>query len=316
MVLGLDDVPDQSGKVVVITGASSGIGLECTRMLVAKGAHVVMACRSLEKAKPLADEINESGPGKTTVLRIDTTDLESIDKFATELSDANIARIDTILLNAGIMTTPYKEIPSRSEENPIIESQMACNVVGHWYLAHLLIPVVQASPGCRVITVSSIAAESSDGINYDMFLCKGGSAAYDLVRSYSDSKLGDLLVAQELQRRYKAAGIDAKAYGSHPGFSDTALQGRAEPSEFLTEFVRQYDHFRMPADGGGKVLALAAGLPDDKLPENPYFMPDGFRGISGAPKADGKYPDPALDQKAAKKLWETCEQLCSVKSSI
>lgn len=316
MALGLDDVPDQSGKVVIITGSSSGIGLECTRMLVAKGAHVVMACRSLEKANPLADEINESGPGKATVLRVDTTDLDSIDTFASELSDAGIVRIDALLLNAGIMMTPYKEIPTRSSENPKMEGQMACNVVGHWYLAHLLLPVVQNSPGCRVITVSSIAAEQTKGVNYDAFLCKTGEAGYDKIRSYSDSKLGDLLLAQELQRRYKAAAIDAKAYGAHPGYSNTSLQGRAESSLMLSAFMLLFRPFRMPADGGGKVLTLAAGLPDEKLPEKPYFVPNGFQGLSGAPKADGKYPPPALDEDAMKKLWETCEEFCAVKSSI
>ena len=313
MTFSLDDVPDQTGKVVVITGASSGIGLECTKMMVSKGAHVVMACRSVAKAQPLADEINDKGPGKATVIRMDTTELGSIDTFAKSLAEVGVESINALILNAGIMMVPHKEIESRSEAHPKMESQMACNVVGHWYLAHVLLPVVRSSPGCRVVWVSSIAADYSKGVDYESFYCGG---KYDKVQAYYDSKLGDLLIAAELQRRYKEAGVDARSYGAHPGYSNTALQGRAEQSIILTLWIIFCRPFRMEADGGGKVLALAAGLPDGKLPEQPYFVPNGLGAMSGSPTPTGRLPKPALDEEAAKKLWEACEELCAVKSSI
>ena len=313
MALSLDDVPDQTGKVVVITGASSGIGLECTKMMVSKGAHVVMACRSVAKAQPLADDINEKGPGKATVIRMDTTELDSIDTFAKSLAEAGVDRINALILNAGIMMVPHKEIESRSEAHPKMESQMACNVVGHWYLAHVLLPVVRSSPGCRVVWVSSLMAEQSTGVDYESLYCRG---KYNKIQAYSDSKLGDLQIATELQRRYKAAGIDARSYGAHPGYSNTALQGRAEQSILLSVAMFICRPFRMEADGGGKVLALAVGLPDEKLPQQPYFVPNGLGAMSGSPIATGKYPKTALDEEKCKKLWEACEELCAVKSSI
>lgn len=305
MTFSLDDVPNQTGKNIIITGASSGIGLSAARMLAMKGGHVVMACRNLKKAQPLADAINEDAAvagGKATVLRLDTTDLDSIDAFA---KDLNVSRLDSLILNAGIMAVPYREIATRSEKHPKMESQMACNVVGHFYLMHLLTPLLRASPGVRIVLVSSIAADrtkKTDSITYDIVTGKS-PASYKPMSAYCESKLGDLLLAHELDQRLKKAGIDASVVPMHPGISKTALAHTAE-GLMMKVFATVMLMFMMDADGGGLVLAVAGAVPAERLPENAYFGPKGFMQLNGPPWAGAKMASQAKDSAQSKKLWE------------
>ncbi|PXF41147.1 WW domain-containing oxidoreductase [Gracilariopsis chorda] len=320
MAFTIEGVPPQTGKVVIITGASSGIGLEAARVLAKKGAHVIMACRNLGKSQPLADEINsecaETG-GKATLVRLDTTDLDSIDSFSNELQAASITQLDVLLLNAGIMMVQWATRPSRSELHPEIESQMSCNVVGHFYLVQKMLPLIRSTPGARVITVSSLAADQTnptDSINYDVFLAKTPEE-YSKMNSYCESKLSCLLLAHELDRRFKQANIDAFAISAHPGYSRTSLQPRSDSFLFKI-FLYATLPFSMKAEGGGLVLSMAATADRSEIPPNPYFTPGGFQGLSGAPIANGKMCAHARDDAQAFKLWETCEELCAVTSDI
>lgn len=313
MAYSLDDVADQSGKTILITGASSGIGLAATRLLVSKGAHVVMGCRNLEKSAPLASEINKDGPGKATLIRMDTTDFDSIDQFVRSLRDQSIDNIDVLVLNAGIMMVEYKEIASRSTVNPKIESQMACNVVGHFYLTFKLLPLLRSA---RIISVSSILArvtKRSSSINYNSFLCNS-PASYGKIASYCESKLGNLLFVHELNKRLKDSGT--MAYGAHPGYSRTALQTNAT-SYLLDLSLVLFKRLSMPPEGGGLVLVMAATLPQERIPEkNAYFGPSGLLGLYGPPSANCTIPPQATDDVQSLKLWETCEELCGLKSEI
>lgn len=317
MSFSLDDIPDQTGKNIIITGASSGIGLSASRMLAKKGAHIVMACRNLEKAQPLADSINEdstSSGGRATVIRFDTTDLASIDSFAEAL---DLDRLDSLILNAGIMAVPYREVPTRSTKHPKMESQMACNVVGHFYLVHKLTPLLRASPGVRIVPVSSMGAKwtrQTDSITYDVVTCSS-PASYVATSAYSESKLGNLLFAHELNHRLVNAGIDASVAPMHPGTTNTDL-GR-DVSNFMLKLLIPFANlFTMSVDGGGEILAVAGTLPTERLPENPYFGPKGLLEYNGPPIADGKMPPQGRDGTQSKKLWEMCEELCGVKTEF
>lgn len=317
MTFSLDDVPDQTGKSIIITGASSGIGLSAARMLAKKGGHVIMACRNLEKAQPLADSINEDAAavgGKATVLRLDTTDLDSIDAFAKELK---VERLDSLILNAGIMAVPYHEIATRSAKHPKMESQMACNVVGHFYLVHALKGLLRASPGVRVVFVASIAAtitKPTDSITYDVFAC-ASPLAYNASSAYNESKLGCLLLAHELRRRCAEWRVDASVVPMHPGIVKTGLFDNA--TGFIVNlFVTVTKLFRMGVDEGGLILAVAGALPNERVPEKAYFAPNGTAEYTGRPWAEGKMPKQGVDGVQAKRLWEMCEELCGVKTEI
>lgn len=314
MRLGLDDIPDLTGKKIIITGASSGIGLAAARILARRGAHVVMACRSLGKAQPLADAINAeagSAGGSASVVQVDTTNLNIIDAFADQL---DLPCVDVLILNAGVMAVPYQEVATRSSLHPRIESQMACNVVGHFHLLHRLLPLLRSAASARVVTVSSVAAERADaGIDYDVFLGRA-PARYSPVDAYCQSKLACLLLAHEFGRRCAAAGVDVHAVSAHPGYAWTSLQDGMQSMALrvlgaLTRWVS------MSAEEGGLVLAVAAALPRERMQARRYFGPSGFRGLRGPPTAEAVMPEGGRNDAQASRLWDVCEELCGVKTN-
>lgn len=310
----LDDVPDQTGKNIIVTGASSGIGLATAKMLAAKGGHVIMACRNMDKAQPLADEITTEAAatgGKATVLRLDTTDLDTIDAFVKQL---DVERVDSVILNAGIMGVAYREVTTRSTKYTKMESQMACNVVGHFYLVHMLTTLLKASPGARIVFVSSQFAAQVKAISYDVFTGLAPEK-YALMGSYKESKLGDMWLAYEMEKRFKAAEIDATAVVSHPGCVKSGLQA-SNQNWIAGMMLSATKAVAMMPEGGALVLAVAATLPKDELPEKPYFSPSGVLGMRGTPTASAALPAHGRDDEQAKKLWETCEELCGIQTSF
>lgn len=315
MGLGLADIPDQTGKKIIVTGASSGIGLAAARILAKKGAHVIMACRNLAKARPLADSVNaEAGVrlvgGSARVLRIDTTDLDSIDSFASLL---DLPRLDALILNAGIMAVPYCEVQTRCSQHPRMESQMATNAVGHFYLLHKLLPLILASPGPRVVTVSSVAAERTSGIDYPVFLASSPST-YSPVDSYCQSKLACLFLSHEFRNRCRLSNVDVDVVAAHPGYVWTSLQDgmQSVPLRLLGALTRWVS---VSADEGGLVLAVAAAYPSERCPAGAYFGPSGFKGLRGAPTADAGMPAQGRDDAQAGRFWKMCEELCGVRTS-
>ncbi|GAA1662059.1 oxidoreductase [Glycomyces endophyticus] len=289
------DIPDQSGRVFLVTGASSGLGLETVRAVARRGARVVLAVRNTTAGEAAAAAIAEQAPGADLEVRhLDLADLDSVRAFA----DGFDSGIDVLVNNAGIMAPP------RSLSKQGHESQFATNHLGHFALTGLLLDRLQG-PDPRVVTVSSLA-HGHGQIHFDDLT---GERGYTPVRYYSQSKLANALFGLELERRLRAAGNPAASLIAHPGFSDTGLLrstvavvrigGRA-----LSPFVTQ------SAAAGALPQLYAATEP--KAEGGQYIGPDGRRERKGAP-AVVQLSDLARDPALARRLWTVSEELTGVR---
>jgi NAD(P)-dependent dehydrogenase (short-subunit alcohol dehydrogenase family) len=212
------DIPDQTGRIAVVTGANGGLGLETARELARKGAHVVMAVRDREKAAAARDSIAREIPGASLELvALDLGSLASVRAAA----DAILARhpvIDILVNNAGVMGIPYRETADG------FEMQLGVNHLGPFALTALLAPVLLRSSGARVVSVTSTGRFLGRPIDpADLSM----ERRYDPWRAYGRSKLANLQFAVELNRRLAAAGLPAKACAADPGMSHTDLQARS-----------------------------------------------------------------------------------------
>src|SRR5260370_485146 len=214
----VNDIPDLHGRVALVTGANSGLGLETTRALVAHGAHVIMACRSLDKAHQA--EIKLSEPFASVELaQLDLASQASVRECADTIQQTH-DRLDLLFNNAGVMAIPRRETPDG------FEMQFATNYLGHFALTGLLLPTLLSTPSSRVVTLTSIARMFAHGrINFDDL---NGKHSYDRSRAYGQSKLATLLFADELQRRLARAGSTTISVSAHPGYARTELQSTSQ----------------------------------------------------------------------------------------
>ena len=292
-----NDVPDQSGRVVVVTGANSGIGLHAARELARRGAKVVMACRDLEKAHRAEHGIRDDVPSADLEVRaLDLASLASVRRFAEELPHD---RIDVLLNNAGVMAI------ARQETEDGFEKQLGTNHLGHFALTGLLLERLQAVRNARVVTVSS-TAHKTGRMSFDNLQ---GTRRYNRWLAYGQSKLANLLFALELQRRAAAAGADLRSIACHPGYSATQLQSHTpNPVErlamgFLNRTVAQSDAM------GALPSLYAATVPD--VPGGSFIGPDGPAEMRGNPiyvQPNGR----ARDEASAQRLWDESERLTGV----
>jgi len=226
------DMPDLSGRTAVVTGANSGLGYETTKALAAAGARVIMACRTLSKAKgaqaKLIESLQDSVDPEIEIELLDLASLESVDAFVAKMFDQR-DDLDLLINNAGVMATP----PQITEDG--IEFQFACNHTGHFALTAGLMPLLHDTPGSRVVAVSSLAARSGSLIDHDPTSLDG----YDPMAVYGATKLANQVFAVELDRRLRAAGSPTISVAAHPGLSATNL----------------FDSFAMP-----RALAIGARL--------------------------------------------------------
>ena len=204
----LDDMPDLTGRVALVTGANAGLGFEVAQGLAGAGARVLLACRNPERAQVAADRI---GP-LAEVVDLDLASLASIRRLADHV-DGNEARLDLLVNNAGLMALDR----SRTEDG--FEMQLGVNHLGHFALTALLLPRLLETTGSRVVTVASMGHRAGRMRFDDVMFDRG----YDRWRPYFQSKLANLLFTSELQRRLAAAGAEAIAVAAHPGASDTDL---------------------------------------------------------------------------------------------
>src|ERR1035437_10157843 len=211
----IEDIPDLTGKTILVTGGNSGLGFEAVKLFALKGAHVVMACRSVNKGEEAKKQIIDFNPkADILIMELNLTDLESIRSFV-NLFKENHSRLDVLLNNAGIMMVPYGLTKNG------FENQLGTTHLGHFALTGLLLDLLKKTPKSRVVNVSSMAHKSGV-MDFDNLLYENGKD-YSPMKAYGRSKLSNLLFTYELQRFFEPNKIDCMAVVAHPGVSDTNL---------------------------------------------------------------------------------------------
>jgi NAD(P)-dependent dehydrogenase (short-subunit alcohol dehydrogenase family) len=283
----INDIPDMTGRSVIVTGANSGIGRAASRALARAGARVVLAVRDTDKGKTAAATM----PGETEVRRLDLASLASIREFAAAWE----GDLDLLINNAGVMVPPL----TRTADG--FELQFGTNHLGHFALTNLLLDNITG----RVVTVSSTGHRFGE-INFDDLNWE--RRPYRRWRAYGQSKLANLLFTAELQRRLTAAGSTVLATAAHPGYASTNLQfhsGRRAQDVVSAVGNRL---FGQDEDGGAQPTLYAA---TEDIPGNSFAGPGGFMEQRGAPKLVGR-TDAAKDADVARRLWEVSEELTGV----
>ena len=294
------DIPDQTGRTAVITGANTGLGFETAAALAAKGAHVVLAVRNIEKGKAAADLITRAAAGASVAVQeLDLTSVESIRAAADQLR-ASHESIDLLINNAGVMFTP------KSTTKDGFELQFGTNHLGHFALTSLLLDRVLAAPGSRVVTVSSQGHRFVRGIRFDDLQWENG---YSRVGAYGQAKLANLLFTYELQRRLQ--GTNTIAVAAHPGGSRTELTRNLPP--LVAAVTRLAEPLFQSAEMGALPTLRAAT--DPGVLGGQYFGPDGFGEQRGYPKVVAS-SEASHDTDAQRRLWAVSEELTSVVSPV
>ena len=297
------DIPNQSGRVIVITGANSGIGYESAVALARKGARVVMACRSLDKAEQARADLLKRAPGASVdILHLDLGNLKSVRSFATTFN-ASYDRLDVLMNNAGIMIPPYGKTADG------FETQFGTNHLGHFALTALLLPKLLETPKSRVAITSSGAYLMGGNIHFDDLQSE---KHYSPWSAYSQSKLANILFMEELQRKLTAAHADVISVASHPGFARTNLQNHTRGLGGLLMNSLLAPIMSQSAELGATYQLYAATAPDVRGGE---FYGPGFllmKGEVARTEVNGRGKDAAL----AARLWQVSEQLTGVHYEI
>ena len=302
------DVPDLSGRRVVVTGGSDGIGLGLTQRLAAAGAEVVLPVRNTDKGRDAVERINATVPrARVSLHRLDLASLQSVADLAGELVTEG-RPIHLLVNNAGIMNPP-----SRQTTVDGFELQWGTNHLGHFALTVQLMPVLRAG-AARVTTQSSIAA-ASHAINWDDL---NFEKSYSAGRAYSQSKIANLMFGLELHRRSQTGGWGVTSNVSHPGVTATNLLA-AQPNMGRSRDTLSVRAIRMTTRLGiltqtvdqGLLPALYAAT-SPQAEGGKFYGPRGFRHLSGPPAEQDVYR-PASDAADAARLWEVSERLTGVR---
>ncbi|WP_328998448.1 oxidoreductase [Kribbella sp. NBC_00709] len=286
------DIPDLTGQVALVTGATSGLGYETALELLKHGADVLVAARNPEKAAKAAETLTQQVGRAPTVLELDLADLASVEKAADEVL-TTYDRLDLLINNAGVMAPPYRQTVDG------FELQLGTNHLGHFALTGRLLPLLLS--GSRVVTVSSFMHKTVSGISEQDL--RRPASSYRKWESYGKSKLANLLFMLELDRRARAAGADLLSVGAHPGYAATHLQaagpelaGRPRQAQLWAAATRLV---AQSAAAGAWPSLYAATYPDLRPGS---FVGPGFLEYRGAPKV--VLPTrTAQDAELAERLW-------------
>ena len=294
------DVPDQSGRVALVTGANSGLGLHTSIGLARKGARVLMACRDAGRAERALVQVRAAAPGADVeLLSLDLASLASVEAAAADVA-GRVTALDLLVDNAGVMATP------RTTTADGFELQLGTNHLGHFALTGRLLPLLLAAPSPRVVVVSSGAHK----IGKIAFEDLQSERSYSRWGAYAQSKLANLLFARELERR--AAATPLLVAAAHPGYAATHLQS-GQGSFLLEAFLKVGNLVVAQSDADGAMPSLyAATMPDVRRGD--YWGP-AFAELRGEPKRVGRARS-AQDDAAAARLWTESERLTGVSYAL
>ena len=306
-----EDIPQQSGKRFLITGANSGIGYHAALKLARKDAELVLACRDRRKGEAALARLREEAPGaRAEVAVLDLASLNSVRAFAAEELARN-RPLHVLINNAGVMAVPH-----RTETADGFEMQFGTNVLGHFALAGLLLPALERTAvtshePSRVVTIASIAHKRTHLNLGDLQSVK----AYSPMRAYQQSKLANLMLAFELSRRLRDTSSTVMSIAAHPGVAATALfrmDDRSAAAKAVRAAVVYAIGMLLNTDAEGALPTLYAAT-SLEAEDGGYYGPQGFQEMRGDIVGRAKVAPQARDEGAARRLWEICENLTGVR---
>jgi len=291
---GIQNIPEQKDKTIIITGATSGLGKEATRVLAMKNATVIMAVRNTQKAEIVASEIRkEYANVKIDIRSLDLSSLDSISSFAKGVLE-DYKNLDILINNAGIMMCPYSKTKNG------FETQMGTNHLGPFALTGLLMPLLMSTKNARIVSTSSVAHNQGDidftDINWE-------KRKYNTNKAYSDSKLANLYFSYELKRRLENVENPPLVVTAHPGGTKTDL---ARHSGIFNVFMNL---LFLPVVKG--VLSTLRAATDVNAKSGDYYGPGGFMQVRGFPELV-QSNKMSHNLTNAKHLWDLSEQLTGV----
>ena len=296
-----EQIPELNGKVIIVTGANSGIGYEAAKEFARKGANTILACRSMDKAQTALDQIRQEIPrAQVEIMQLDLANLASVREFV-EAFKSRYDRLDILVNNAGIMWVEYGKTVDG------FERQFGTNHLGHFALTGLLFDLLVNTSGARVVNVSSVGHRSGT-MDFDNLMFEGGEG-YGRHRAYGRSKLANLLFTYELQRKFETSGIDAIATAAHPGGSSTNLARNVEQLWYFRLLTPLLERMMQGADMGALPTLRAAVDPAASGGE--YYGPGGFMEQQGYPVVV-QSSDASHNVADARRLWQVSEQLTGV----
>ena len=296
-----DRLPDLAGKTYLITGGTSGIGLEAAKMLAAAGGDIVIACRNPRKVQQAVAEIDAAGPGRVDSVTLDLASLASVRSAAQEIHE-RWDRLDALINHAGIRQTPA----TPTEDG--FELQFGTNHLGHFLLAGLLFDLVEKASG-RIVVVSSIAHKLGR-IDFDDLMV---TRRYSPSRAYTQSKLANLMFALELDRRLRAAGSPVACIACHPGYANTRLQSTG-PTGLLNALYKLLNPLVAQPAYNGAIPTVLAAAGEEALP-GAYYGPQSLGDARGR-VSDARVAGRARSEAAAARLWRESEKLVGYEWTI
>jgi NAD(P)-dependent dehydrogenase (short-subunit alcohol dehydrogenase family) len=295
-----DRIPDQAGRIAIVTGANSGLGLVTARELARKGALVVLACRNLDKGRAALAEVEGAASGPDPKLEeLDLASLSSVRSFAERFKASN-DHLDLLINNAGVMASPRRYTADG------FELHFGTNHLGHFALTGLLLPLMEGRGDARVVTLSSNAHKTVRHIAFDNL---NGDRRYFRWNAYGQSKLANLLFALELDRRLGAKGSTVKSLAAHPGYAATNLQSAAAP--LFDRLVMKVGNAVVAQNDEMGALPVLYAATEPGLEGGTYVGPDGIGEERGHPKIV-KPNRAARDEETARRLWDVSAELTGV----